>query len=85
MNLTFLDLTAIDGYRRCDEFQLQLAVGATDGVYRQCVHDEGHLTPHEFGAWLPLPASAEREYCTCLSISRDPYCRYHGDVDKVKS
>lgn len=24
-------------------------------------------------------------YCTCLSISRDPLCVYHGDVDKVKA
>ncbi len=23
--------------------------------------------------------------CTCLSISRDPLCVYHGDVDKVKA
>lgn len=26
----------------------------------------------------PLPG-----YCTCLSISRDPLCVHHGDVDKV--
>jgi len=24
-----------------------------------------------------------QQYCTCLSISRDPLCVYHGDVDKV--
>lgn len=24
-------------------------------------------------------------FCTCLSISRDPLCPHHGDVDKVKS
>ncbi len=23
------------------------------------------------------------KFCTYLSISRDPYCTYHGDVDKV--
>jgi hypothetical protein len=23
-------------------------------------------------------------FCTCLSISRDPLCVYHGDVDKVR-
>jgi hypothetical protein len=23
------------------------------------------------------------QHCTCLSISRDPLCWYHGDVDKV--
>jgi hypothetical protein len=65
MNLTFLDRTTIDGHRRCDEFQVQLSItvheGPLRGTYRQCVHDEGHLTPHEFGAWLPLPASTERE------------------------
>lgn len=21
--------------------------------------------------------------CTCLSVSRDPYCSYHGDIDKI--
>ena len=30
-------------------------------------------------------ATPEEHYCTCLSISRDPYCHYHGDVDKVRS
>lgn len=25
------------------------------------------------------------DYCTCLSISRDPLCMHHGDVDKVAS
>jgi hypothetical protein len=23
--------------------------------------------------------------CTCLSISRDPLCEHHGDIDKVKA
>lgn len=35
---------------------------------------------------LALPPSSpaqETKYCTCLSISRDPLCVFHGDVDKV--
>lgn len=28
---------------------------------------------------------AERAACTCLSISRDPICAYHGDADKVRT
>jgi len=27
----------------------------------------------------------EQPTCTCLSISRDPLCVYHGDIDKVAS
>lgn len=23
--------------------------------------------------------------CTCLSVSRDPFCEWHGDVDKVSA
>jgi hypothetical protein len=27
---------------------------------------------------------SEHAQCTCLSISRDPYCPLHGDHNKVK-
>jgi hypothetical protein len=31
------------------------------------------------------PTSSRTESCTCLSISRDPLCVFHGDVDKVQA
>ena len=35
------------------------------------------------GNTIHLTQPLTKSFCTCLSISRDPLCVYHGDVDKV--
>lgn len=43
--------------------------------------EEATSDPHEGDAMN----NDEPECCTCLSISRDPLCVFHGDADKLKS